>query len=73
MPSVLTASYIPLPTLLFLLHITHMFILLATILRCDKNRCTEFRQWRNMEARLPTTVFLELCLHPTRGLLGLFI
>lgn len=63
----------PSPPVSILLHIMYMFILLARILNCDRNRSTEFSQWLNMEARLPTTVYLGLCLHPTFGLLALFI
>lgn len=63
----------PSPPVSILLHIMYMFILLARILNCDRNRSTESSQWLNMEARLLTTVYLDLCLHPTFGLLALFI
>lgn len=39
-----------------------MFILLATILKCDTDRYTEFNQRLNVEAYPLTTAYLELCL-----------
>lgn len=63
----------PPPPVSILLHIMYMFILLARILNCDRNRSTEFSQWLYMKVPLPTTVYLGLCLHPTFGLLALFI
>lgn len=63
----------PSPPVSIQLHIMYMFILLARILYCDRNRSTEYSQWLNMEAHLPTAVYLGLCLNPTCGLLALFI
>lgn len=65
----------PSPRVSILLHIMYMFILLARILNCDRNRSTEFSQWLNMEAHFPQQYIwgMYICLHLKFWSLHLFI